>query len=315
MKKPLKIALTSVGALAGVVVLTLATTSIVNVVATNVEAGRLHTYGQLVPVDGKKMNVSISGTGDDTVVLLPGFGTAAPALDFSPLVKELETTHKVVVVEPFGYGLSDKTDKPRTTANIVSEIHEAVASLDIDRYTLMGHSIAGIYGLDYVNKYPKEVTAFVGIDSSVPDQPGMDKKLPVGAMKAAKFFGVTRVVTELAGDPYAGFPYSADTKDQMKILSLRNTSSDTYSDEMSRIGSNFADAKGETFPKTTPVLLFAQADNKSVEGWLPLHEEQAASVDHGEVVKLDAEHYLHHTKSKEIAADYSAFMAKLPQTK
>lgn len=33
---------------------------------------------------------------------------------------------------------------------------------------LMGHSISGLYGLDYVNKYPDEVSAFVGLDSSVP---------------------------------------------------------------------------------------------------------------------------------------------------
>lgn len=32
----------------------------------------------------------------------------------------------------------------------------------------MGHSILGVYGLEYVNHYENEVSAFVGIDSSVP---------------------------------------------------------------------------------------------------------------------------------------------------
>ena len=72
------------------------------------------------------------------------------------------------MVEPFGYGLSDQTEKERSTANIVSEIHEALQSLHIDRYILMGHSISGIYRLDYVNKYADEVSAYVGLDSSVP---------------------------------------------------------------------------------------------------------------------------------------------------
>ncbi|MNJ75495.1 hypothetical protein D3C77_726010 [compost metagenome] len=36
----------------------------------------------------------------------------------------------------------------------------------------MGHSISGIYGLNYVNKYENEVSAFVGIDSSAPKQYG-----------------------------------------------------------------------------------------------------------------------------------------------
>ena len=57
------------------------------------------------------------------------------------------------------------------------------------------------------------------------------------------------------------------------------------------------------------MLLFAQRDNPTVAGWLPLHEEQAASVDRGEVVPLDADHYLHHTKSREIAADVDRFLA------
>ena len=73
-----------------------------------------------------------------------------------------------MVIEPFGYGLSALTEKERSTENIVSEIHEALQRLQIERYILMGHSISGLYGLDYVNKYPNEVSAFVGLDSSVP---------------------------------------------------------------------------------------------------------------------------------------------------
>lgn len=57
------------------------------------------------------MNVFIQGEGEETVVLLPGYGTAAPALDFQLLVDELSPFYKVVVIEPFGYGLSALTEK------------------------------------------------------------------------------------------------------------------------------------------------------------------------------------------------------------
>lgn len=139
-----------------------------NIVCSKIEQGKIETYGQSVAVDGKTMNVFIQGEGEETVVLLPGYGTAAPALDFKFLVDELSPFYKVVVIEPFGYGLSDLTEKERSTENIVSEIHEALQRLHIERYILMGHSISGLYGLDYVNKYPEEVSAFVGLDSSVP---------------------------------------------------------------------------------------------------------------------------------------------------
>ncbi|MGA7205175.1 MAG: alpha/beta hydrolase, partial [Specibacter sp.] len=239
MRKFLKISLRVAAALVALVIAALTTTSIVNAVATKSEAAKIERYGQLVPVDGKNMNVLVKGDAAETVVLLPGFGTAAPALDFKPLVAELLPHYRVVVVEPFGYGLSDETDKPRTSENITSEVHEALAGLNIDRYVLMGHSIAGIYALDYANRYRNEVSAFVGIDSSVPTQPGMDDALPIGAMKTAKALGLTRLLVSVAGDAYAGLPYDEKTKEQMNILSLKNTSTATYSNEMENFANNF----------------------------------------------------------------------------
>lgn len=82
-----------------------------NIVCSKIEQGKIETYGQSVAVDGKTMNVFIQGEGEETVVLLPGYGTAAPALDFKFLVDELSPFYKVVVIEPFGYGLSDLTEK------------------------------------------------------------------------------------------------------------------------------------------------------------------------------------------------------------
>ncbi|ERK71406.1 alpha/beta hydrolase [Leifsonia aquatica] len=304
----LKVTAFWIAGLVAVVGVTLAVTSISNAVATSAEAKEIEPYGQRVDVDGKKMNVVVSGRGDQTIVLLPGFGTSSPALDFGPLTEKLDVDYRTVVVEPFGYGLSDQTDRPRTSANIVSEVHDALGELDIHRYVLMGHSIAGIYGLEYANAYPDEVTAFVGIDSSVPTQPGMDDELPIGAMQAMKSLGLMRVLTGLAGDPYAGASFSDDAKKQMTMLSMQNSLSPTYVDETEHFSQNFRDAQRLTFPRDLPVLLFVQDDNTDVKGWMTLHEEQAASVDRGEVVPLPGEHYLHHTLSAEIAQGTERFL-------
>lgn len=122
----------------------------VNVISNLSEQKRIEPYGQHVSVDGENMNVLIQGNVEETVVLLPGFGTATPVLDFKLLIEELSPFYKVVVVEPFGYRLSDLTEKERSTENILSEIHEALQNLHIDRYILMGHSISGIYGSFFV---------------------------------------------------------------------------------------------------------------------------------------------------------------------
>ena len=53
------------------------------------EQKKYPALGQLVEVDGKNMNVYTKGDGENTIVLLSGLGTAAPVLDFEPLLNEL----------------------------------------------------------------------------------------------------------------------------------------------------------------------------------------------------------------------------------
>lgn len=312
MRKPLKVVLTTVGILVAIPVLALATTSIVNLVMTNAEKSSVASYGQFVPVDGKRMNVVVSGDGDETIVLLPGLGTAAPALDFQPLITELESSYRVVAVEPFGTGLSDATDTERTAANITREVHEALEHLGIDQYVLMGHSIAGIYALTYSAAYADELTAFVGIDSSVPDQPGAAEPIPTEAVVVLRDLGITRALASIAGDPYAGLPYDDETKEQMRLLTTKHAAGSTLIDEMDQKPGNFAAVSGMTFPAELPVLLFVRSNDTDVAGWGELHERQAESVDNGRVIALEGGHYLHHTLSKEIAHDTRTFLSSLP---
>lgn len=308
VRTPLKVALITIGVIVALPVLALATTSIVNVAATKSDLAAITPYGELVPVDGKQMNVVVSGTGEETIVLLPGLGTAAPALDFQPLISELDDTYRVIAVEPFGTGLSDQTDVPRTAENIAGEVHEALQYLGVNRYVLMGHSIAGIYALEYSTTYASELIAFIGIDSSVPGQPGWDEPVPTEGLVELRNLGILRVLAALSGDPSDGMPVDDQVKEQMRLLTTKNSTSPTLLDEMNRAPDNFASVSEITFPASLPVLLFVVQDDAEVDGWMALHQQQAASVDHGLVIPLAGEHYLHHTQSAQIASDTSAFL-------
>ncbi|KJB88037.1 alpha/beta hydrolase [Paenibacillus sp. E194] len=307
-KKVRSILLKIIAAIVIVIVLFLGIVYIMNVISTNSEKKQIEPYGQHVSVDGKNMNVLIQGKGEETIVLLPGFGTATPALDFKLLIDELSPFYKVVTVEPFGYGLSDETEKERTTENIVGEVHEALQQLNINRYMLMGHSIAGIYGIDYVNKYPNEVTAFVGIDSSVPTQPGMDVEFPLKRLEFLKKSGLLRFALKFSADPYKGLAFDEKTVEQMNLITKQVMNNDTILNEMDHISSNFKGAHDLTFPKDLPLLLFVQASDQGVAGWVPLHEGQIKDSMHGKVVLMEGSHYLHHTKFKEIAENVRTFM-------
>ncbi|MBE5084393.1 alpha/beta hydrolase [Lysinibacillus sphaericus] len=282
---------------------------LVNTICSKMEQGKIETYGQSVRVDGKNMNVFIQGEGEEIVVLLPGYGTAAPGLDFQPLVDELSPFYKVVVVEPFGYGLSDLTEKERSSENIVSEVHEALQQLHIERYILMGHSISGLYGLDYVNKYPNEVSGFVGLDSSVPTI--SEKKIGASIITTIKFLkqsGLARLQVKLGDDPYAELSYDEKTKEQLRMLQHKNLYNSTQLNEAEIMYENFKAAENLSFPKDLPVIFFIQANHPVTDRWVPEHQRQIKNSVYGQVVTFDGDHYLYRAQAKEIVDSLREFM-------
>lgn len=308
MKKILRIMLISICTLITVMVVFLATVYFVNLISNEREKGKIEDYGQKVLVDGKQMNVLIQGDGKETIVLLPGYGTASPVLDFMPLVNELSPYYRVVVIEPFGYGLSDDTDKVRTSQNIVDEIHECLQKLNIKKYTLMGHSIFGIYGLEYVNQYEKEVKAFVGIDNSVPKQE--TDELPVSSLQLLHQSGFYRLIVKMNPDQLVMPNVDDQTKDQIKMLTFRNFLDKSQASEAENFRHNFKNAQRLHFPKNLPVVFYlADETEEETPSWKPMHEDLLKNVDHGKVVTFKGGHYLHHTKSKEIAADFREFLS------
>ncbi|MGE7113756.1 alpha/beta fold hydrolase [Lysinibacillus sp. NPDC047702] len=304
--------LKAIGVIVITTVLFLVIVFIVNIICSKFEQGKIDIYGQPVTVDGKDMNVLIQGEGEETIVLLPGYGTAAPALDFKPLIDELSPFYKVVAIEPFGYGLSDLTEKERSTENIVSEIHEALQRRHIERYILMGHSISGLYGLDYVNKYPNEVSAFVGLDSSVPtiSEKKIDSSI-IRTIKLLKKSGLARLQVKLGDDPYAVLPYDDKTKEQMRILKHKNMYNPSQLNEAEIMYENFRAAENLSFPKNLPVIFFIQANHPVTDRWIPEHQKQIQDSVHGKVMTFEGDHYLYRTKAKEIVENFRAYMDEI----
>ncbi len=171
------------------------------------------------------MHVYTKGGGDNTIVLLSGLGTAALALDFEPLIDELAKNNKVVVVESFGYGWSDITDKERTVENIVEESRTALKKLNIKGpYILMPHSISGIYSMYYANKYPEEVRAIIGIDPTLPkqfDYRGDSAPTLPNLIGHAAPTGITRLVSYLSPDLF--LPSAEETTYSEETLKMFKT--------------------------------------------------------------------------------------------
>jgi pimeloyl-ACP methyl ester carboxylesterase len=249
------------------------------------------------------------------VVLLTGLGTAAPALDFAPLVRRLGA-YDVIVVEGFGYGYSDMSARPRTVQNITAELHDTLAKLAAPKpYILVGHSIAGFYTLSYAHRYPDEVSAVVGIDPTVPAAKAGSTGtfgMPIRALGTAlRMSGLIRAAyTLMPGlvEP-EGDAYTADERAQLRAMAIWNFGNAAVSDETSRTGGNASALRGVTYPDHLPVLQFLSTDSmRNMPDWLRSHEDQLRNVRRHEIVVLDGDHYLHWTQSKAMADKIVTFL-------
>jgi len=301
----------------------LAISAVSNAIITSAEEKQYPAPGMLVTVHGSKMHIYSKGTGDKKIVLLSGFGTQAPALDFKYLMDGLSTQYTVIVVEYFGYGWSDRTDAPRTVSNIVEETREALKLAGISPpYILMAHSISGIYALYHAEKYPEEIEAIIGLDSSVPAQYSIFedyKKRNIAiyppSSQGSNFWefirasGLRRVALQLTPDQLGVTKidsYSTADMDLLKTMFLWNYGNPNLIDESNRILDNFMAVQNMEIPSNIPTA-FILADStveiyRTVQGldWKKLHEDQVADNIYGKVIVLAGEHYIHYNHVDDI---------------
>ena len=223
--------------------------TVANASTTTSEKSSITPYGQKVTIDDGAINVYRNGGAGPTMVLLSGFGTPAPAIDFAPLIREL-SGYDVIVVEGFGYGYSD-TDVPnRTIENITGELHAVLGQLHVNGpVTLVGHSVGGLYARYYANAYPDEVAAFIGIDPMAAKETSLEVGTPSSTEAVQSTLGLFRLVTSIAPDIIQppGTSYTADERKRTAAMTNWNYGNVSISDEWSRIGANSTKAAAHPF--------------------------------------------------------------------
>jgi pimeloyl-ACP methyl ester carboxylesterase len=293
---------------------------IINLICCKLEAKKLYNnYGQFIGVHDGKMCVDIKGTGDRVVVLLTGWASPSPVLEMAPLAEQLKNDYTVITLEYFGYGLSDITMKERSIENITEEIHDVLHSLGYKRYTLMAHSMSGVYGLYYSNQYPEEIESFVGIDTSVPRQNEYMHTQKLNLRNAyiaiiEKKLGILRIISKISPslivDDIKGFKHSqADTELLIKLY-LNKWFNRTVINEQKYSTENFEKAKDLKFPEEVPVLFFlASQECEKLKQWYDLHEEIITDKERSQIVVMEGPHYLHYLYAQEIVDKYKQWVA------
>lgn len=320
MKKLINITKKTFVALAAILIVCV----VVHQVLTVVEKRENPPLGQYVTVNGKQMSLYILGEGENTLVLLPGLGTAAPVLDFMPLAKELSKENQVVIVEPFGYGWSDITTEERTIEAEVEEIRAALQAAQITGpYILMPHSISGLHSIYYANTYPEEVAGIIGIDCTLPKMAEYfgeeyPQKLPLIAGQLSSI-GAMRLITLLAPDNFISdnskHYYTEENLAMQKCIASWKASNQNVIDEMNHISDSVSKTHDMTFRNNLPVLLFITDDHNKMpredgKTNLSFNETYVTNPVIQKVISLDGAHYLHWTCKDEICSYVQEYMEK-----
>lgn len=88
-----------------------------------------------------KLDYTLSGEGEKTVVMLHGWGMSSNA--FSVLEKQLNSYSKCLIVDFYGFGKSDKPPDYFDTYEYAYQIFLLLKKLDIQKIILVGHSFGG----------------------------------------------------------------------------------------------------------------------------------------------------------------------------
>lgn len=281
--------------------------------ATSLHKEREHQ--NFIEVNGLNMHYEKLGHRGENIVLLNGFGTPYPSLDFKALSDSLEKDHTIYIIEPFGYGTSDLTDDQRSVANMVNELHEAITKLGLEDYYLMGHSVSGLYSVYYMDQYPDEVKGFIGIDSSVPTQDIPEGMGSSFAFKTIDFLGGYRLAILLSNsvlpDAYNDF-LSEDEVKSIKAITASRMNNKTILNEMEELANNFKIIRKVALNEDLPILILLSGESiENDDRWLDLHDDYYQDSRVYERKILEGSHYLHHTQASTISTFINDFINRI----
>lgn len=286
---------------------------------------------KFITVDSKDMHIVLYGDLDqngvafadpskETLVMLPALAVPSPNIYFKPLAEALSSAYNVVVIEPFGYGLSDMTESARTVENINSELYDALETLGIDTCTLLVHSISGVYGLNFLYSYPEKVNAFIAIDNTVYDEElsetlAMEQDYMLQAAKEFDelrntFDNVEEFEAAIAADPsqygaklpdVIGYTYTESDQEEY-YRAFARSSNQTIQNEIQNMENSLEPIEGKKFPSDLPVLTLLSSDNvEAISAWKTAHQNQLdfSSGNH-KLYVVEGSHYIWYSSLEEI---------------
>ncbi len=285
--------------------------------------------------DEKSMNIYTVGEGGRTIVILPGFGSQSPALQYKALAEGLKDNYRVVIVEYFGYGFSMASKKPRTNENITYEIKTLLEQANIGGpYILMPHSMSNVYAMSFQKRYPELVDSIISIDGSYPAEVNdryrlKELKSTISNVNITSIFELTgfeRLLSYVMGDVFYIDKMKAMkdiyTKDDISVYRNRIGSSyltRTMVREIGKAEDNMNEMKDYVYPSYLPVLQIlsentakkyneTKVNGESEVNLVDLAQGVITNSSIQKVEQIEGDHNLHLTNTTELVNRIKNFL-------
>ncbi len=261
---------------------------------------QIKAVGELTEVNHHQIHVFRAGDPDKPkLVFMSGSGTVAPVYDFKILYEKLKNDFRIIVVEKFGYGCSDIWDAPCDVDSLVDTQRTALDQLGEEGpYILLPHSMGGIEAIRWIQMYPEEIQALIGLDMASPlsyaEWTDADVNKRIRTMKILRRLRLHSLSVIPDNDTL-----SENDKRQVKLLQKRNAFNDCFINEARHIKQN-ASFTGEQGPISCPALLFCSNGKQTSKNWVRNQLDFAKNI-HAELVSYDCGHYMHYFRSEEMS--------------
>jgi len=217
-------------------------------ISTQIDARKYPPIGTLIDMGGYNIHLHATGTGGPTVILDAGLGCSA--LSWSLVQSEIARFTHVVSFDRPGNGWSDESPLPRTSQNIVTELHTALEKAGIaGPYIFVGHSFGGIDAQLFANLFPNQTLGVILVDSSHKDQrEKMDPppELNHTIMMLASRLGIVRLFMHRPIYKQSLAPFPGPIQNQLLAQYQTTKFMNTVLQETSHLGTSYNQLKATT---------------------------------------------------------------------
>lgn len=278
--------------------------------ATERDGRRFPPPGKMVVVEGRRLHSLVQGEGGPAVVFDAPVGSSS--FGWALVQPEVAKLTQTLAYDRAGYGWSDPGPRPRTSGQMVAELHELLRRSHVPPpYVLVGASLGGCNVRLFALRYPEEVAGIVLVDPAHEDQfiqsPSSKPELmPLRIFQLASRLGIMR----MAGMPVdiAGMNVlPPDLQRTATAIGYRTSGVDAIVAETAAIDQSFAqvrqtrEAAGKTPLGHLPLIVLTHQGETPLVGedaaqyatWVALHRDLAAESSQGrQVIVQKSGHFI-----------------------